>query len=302
MKVAALDLGTNTFLCLIAEGTKAGISHVHKDLAQVVRLGQEVDKTGEFHPDALRRARACLVDFKKEIEEQGVDRVLAVATSAARDARNGMELFKMGHDLDIPIEIIAGQDEARITFQGATVGLADQTKTSLVIDVGGGSTEFILGQGERILFGESLNVGGVRLTERFISEQPVPEGDRRALNKFIGEQIAAILPSLSHEKIDQIIAVAGTPTSLAAIEVGGFDAHKVDGFFLTKERLAFWVQEFASTTVDEKKSKYQLGARADIIYAGASILLSAIEALDLPGMIVSIKGVRYGVALELLRR
>lgn len=302
MKVAALDLGTNTFLCLIADVTDAGIGKVHKDLVQVVRLGQGVDKTGAFHPEALKRARECLAEFKKEIDAQKVDRILAMATSAARDASNGQELFRIGEDLGIPIEIIPGKDEARITYQGATVGLPRDGKTYLVVDVGGGSTEFILGRGENILFGESLNMGGVRLTEKLISAQPVSAVERDNLKKYIHHEVEAIAPQLKNEKIDQMIAVAGTPTSLVAIEVGGFDEKKVDGFFLSKERLAFWVDEFAKTSVEEKKQKYNLGGRADIIYVGASILLSVIEELGLPGMIVSTKGVRYGVALEMLHK
>ncbi|WP_373998620.1 Ppx/GppA family phosphatase [Bdellovibrio bacteriovorus] len=301
MKVAALDLGTNTFLCLIAEGTKDGITKVHKDLATTVRLGQGVDKTGEFHPEALQRAKTCLTEFKKEIDLHKVDRILAMATSAARDAKNGKELFKIGEELGIPIEIIRGEDEARITYQGATAGMNDDQKTSLIVDVGGGSTELISGRGSKILFGESLNIGGVRLTEKFITTQPVPASEQKAVEEYIQEQIKTVLPELQKEKIDQIIAVAGTPTSLVAIEVGGYDEKKVDGFFLSKDRLAYWVREFGATTVEEKKEKYQLGGRADIIFAGASILLAVIEALKLPGMIVSTKGVRYGVALEMLK-
>lgn len=302
MKVAALDLGTNTFLCLIAEGDKDGITKVHKDLVKVVRLGQAVDKTGEFHPDALARARECLIEFKKEIDQHNVDKILAMATSAARDARNGEELFKMGVELGIPIEIIPGEDEARITYQGATAGLKDDTKTSLIIDVGGGSTELISGRGDKILFGQSLNIGAVRLTEKLISAQPVSVAEKSALSEYIQNELKPVVSELKKEKIDQIIAVAGTPTSIVAIELGGFDEKKVDGFFVSKERLSYWVNEFANTTVEEKKSKYQLGGRADIIFAGASILLAVIETLQLPGMIVSTKGVRYGVALEMLRK
>ncbi|WP_415063486.1 Ppx/GppA family phosphatase [Bdellovibrio sp.] len=302
MKVAALDLGTNTFLCLIAEGNAEGITKVHKDLMQVVRLGQGVDKTGEFHPEALQRARETLTQFKKEIDLQGVDQILAMATSAARDAKNGRELFKIGEDLGIPIQIIPGEDEARITYQGATAGLADNDKTSLVVDVGGGSTELIVGRGSQILFGESLNIGGVRLTEKLVSVQPVPPHEQTAVEDYIAQELQRVLPELRNERIDQVIAVAGTPTSLVAIEVGGFDEKKVDGFFLKKERLQYWVREFAATTVEEKKIKYQLGGRADIIFVGASILLAVLEALHLPGMIVSTKGVRYGVALEMLKK
>ncbi len=167
--------------------------------------------------------------------------------------------------------------------------------------MGGGSTELIVGRGSEILFGESLNIGGVRLTEKFITHQPVRPSEGNFLNSYIKEQIETVLPELRKEKIDQIIAVAGTPTSLVAIEVGGFDEKKVDGYFLSRERLAYWVNEFATTSVEEKKTKYQLGGRADIIFAGASILLTVVEALGLPGMIVSTKGVRYGVALEMLK-
>ncbi|XGC80922.1 Ppx/GppA family phosphatase [Bdellovibrio bacteriovorus] len=302
MKVAALDLGTNTFLCLIAEGNEKGITQVHADLVKVVRLGQGVDKTGEFHPEALVRARECLSEFKSEIDKHNVDLILAMATSAARDAKNGAELFKIGAELGIPVEIIPGEDEARITYQGATAGANHKNLTSLVVDVGGGSTELILGRGEQILFGESLNIGAVRLTEKFISTQPVPASEKAALHEYIENEIKSVIAELKKENIDQIIAVAGTPTSLVAIEIGGFDEKKVDGYFLSKERLEYWVNEFSNTTVEEKKSKYQLGGRADIIFAGTSILLAVINSLNLPGMVVSTKGVRYGVALEMLRK
>lgn len=301
MKVAALDLGTNTFLCLIAEGNKQGITKIHKDLVEVVRLGQDVDKTGELHPEALARARKCLTEFKKEIDHHQVDKILAMATSAARDARNGQELFDIGKDLGIPIEVIPGEDEARISYQGATGGIIDASKTKLVIDVGGGSTEFIIGRGEKILFGESLNIGGVRLTEKFISQQPILKIEQEKLTTYIRTQVQALLPELQKNKPEQILAVAGTPTSIVAIEVGGFDEKKIDGFFLTKERLSYWAQEFTQTSVEEKRTKYQLGGRADIIFAGAAILLNVVEALQMNGLYVSTKGVRYGVALEMLR-
>ncbi|QDK36152.1 Ppx/GppA phosphatase family protein [Bdellovibrio sp. NC01] len=301
MKVAALDLGTNTFLCLIAEGDQKGITKVHKDLVEVVRLGQDVDKTGELHPEALVRAKKCLTEFKKEIDKHNVDKILAMATSAARDAKNGQELFDIGKELGIPIQVIPGEDEARISYQGATGGIIDNTVTNLVLDVGGGSTEFIVGRGEKILFGESLNIGAVRLTEKFVTAQPIADNEITKLNNYINEQVEKILPEIKKCKPDQILAVAGTPTSIVAVEIGGFDEKKVDGYILTKERLKFWVTEFSQTSVEVKRTKYQLGGRADIIFAGASILLKVVEALNMDGLRVSTKGVRYGVALEMLR-
>lgn len=303
MRVAALDLGTNTFLCLIADGDSSGIKIVHRDLMRVVRLGQGIDQTGRFHPDALTRARDCLEIFKKEIESCKVDKILAMATSAARDAENGSELFKIGADLGIPIEIIPGEDEARITYCGATAGKdSDDTKSYLVVDVGGGSTELILGKGSQIIFGESADIGGVRLTERFVSNQPISSAEQQMVANYIQEQLGNIIAQIKKHPLDEIVAVAGTPTSIAAIELGGYDEKKVDNFYLSRERLEFWNKEFALTTVQEKKDKYGLGGRADIIYAGSLILLQILRELDVDGLTVSTKGVRYGVAIEMLRK
>lgn len=301
MKVAALDLGTNTFLCLIAEGDKNGIRKVHHDLVKVVRLGQGVDKTGLLHIEALSRAKECLIEFKKVIDSENVHEVLAMATSAARDAKNGEDLFRIGRELDIPIQVIPGESEARISYFGALGGKTDQAITNLVVDIGGGSTELILGRGEDILFSESLNIGGVRLTEKFISNQPVCLNEINQMSEYIKTQLNNIALELRKNPIDRIIAVAGTPTSIASIEVGGFDEQKVNGYKLSKERLNFWVNEFAQTSVEEKQSRYHLGGRADIIFAGSSILLALLEALNKDDLIVSTKGVRYGVALEMLR-
>ncbi|RYZ77311.1 MAG: Ppx/GppA family phosphatase, partial [Proteobacteria bacterium] len=204
MKVAALDLGSNSFLCLIVEGDTREIRTVLSDQVKVVRLGQGVGQSGVFHADALARAKNCLTEFKKVIDQHKVDRILAMATSAARDAKNGDDLLKIGHDLGIPIEIIPGSDEARITFSGATEGELHNDRHVAVIDVGGGSTEIIVGNQSGIQFARSLDVGAVRLTERFISQQPVPAQEREDSEKFIDEQIAAILPELQSLRIDEI--------------------------------------------------------------------------------------------------
>nr|HRO68310.1 Ppx/GppA family phosphatase [Pseudobdellovibrionaceae bacterium] len=118
MRVAALDLGTNTFLCLIAEGD-GRIERVLADEAEVVRLGQEVDRTGRFHDDALSRAEICLTKFRELMNRHQVDRILGTATSAARDVENGEELFKIARKLKIPLEIIPGSEEARLSYLGA---------------------------------------------------------------------------------------------------------------------------------------------------------------------------------------
>lgn len=303
MKVAALDLGTNSFLCLIVEGDSSGIKRVLSDNVKVVRLGQGVDKTRAFHPEALARAKACLQEFKKVIDELHVDRILAMATSAARDASNGQELFKMGEELGIPIEIIPGADEARITFAGATVGSVAPNDNCIVIDVGGGSTEFIVGSQAALSFSKSLNVGCVRMTEKFISSQPVSEKERFALEEEIRKEILQILPELERHPAQEILAVAGTPSALAAAELGGFDADRVHGFVLDQATLKKWCDILANSSVKEKTGKYKIEpGRADVLFVGATILHQFLQLLKRPSMKVSIKGVRYGVALEILRR
>lgn len=301
MRVAALDLGTNTFLCLILESAANGGFTILRDESRVVRLGQGVDRTGRFHPDALLRAEACLEEFKQIMDELKVDRILGAATSAARDVENGDELFAIARKLKIPLEIIAGEEEARLSYRGACFDFDDE-RARLVVDIGGGSTELILGKSGKLLFAESFDLGGVRLTEKFVSTQPVPVSDQERLSLAVSSILAAPLETLRNFEIDEIIAVAGTPTALAAIELGGFEAQKVNGFQLSVARLKSWRDVFSQTTVEEKRDRFGLGGRADIIFAGVSILLHLVEGLQKKSVTVSVRGLRYGVALELLAR
>jgi exopolyphosphatase/guanosine-5'-triphosphate,3'-diphosphate pyrophosphatase len=303
MKVAALDLGSNSFLCLIVEGDKSGIKKVLSDEVKVVRLGQDVDKTGHLHPQALARAKECLSEFKNRINLHQVDRILAMATSATRDAQNANELFKIGQDLGIPIEVIRGEDEARITFAGATAGEIKGPGNVAIIDVGGGSTEFIVGNSEKIHFAKSLNIGAVRLTERFIKSQPLPSDEKNALEEFVAEQIDIVIPEISKYIIEEVVAVAGTPTALAAAILGKFDSGKIQGFVLDEPTLQKWCDLFANSSVQERIDKFGLEpGRADVIFAGTVILHRFLVQSKRPSMKVSIKGVRYGVALEALSR
>jgi exopolyphosphatase/guanosine-5'-triphosphate,3'-diphosphate pyrophosphatase len=303
MKVAALDLGTNSFLCLIAEIENGKISKIYQDLVRVVRLGQDVNKTKKFHPEALARAKICLRDFSQVIKKENPERVLAMATSAAREVTNADELFKIGIEFQIPIEIIPGGREAEITFLGATSNLNNDHKNRLIIDVGGGSTEYILGCDHRVKLSQSVDIGCVRLTESHISAQPTLAAEIEALEETILNRSNEILSKIRTEQIDEIIAVAGTPSAIAAIELGGFDNEVVDGYVLSKKALQKWAQIFSLMSVGEKINKYKIEkGRADVIMAGTFILLKSLEALGRESLLVSTKGVRYGVALEVAGR
>ncbi len=299
MKVAALDLGSNTFLCLICEIENGKILKIYSDQVEVVRLGQDLQKTKKIHPDALLRAKKCLTKFSEIIQQQKPDRVLAMATSAARDAENQQELFIICQDLNIPLEIIPGEKEAQITYEGS-ISAAPSDKNRLVIDIGGGSTEFIFGTGSKLLQGQSLNIGCVRLTEKFISQQPTPENEIIELQKFITAEISKI--NSKGLIVDEVLAVAGTPTTLAAVEIGKFQVDVIDGYVFTLNRLEKWLTELIPLSVTEKIQKGFPEGRADVILVGLIILMETLKLFKKDQLIVSTRGVRYGVALELARR
>ncbi len=300
MKVAALDLGSNTFLCLIADVIDRKITRIHEDVIEVVRLGQDVDKTKRLHTEALARADVCLKKFKKVIEFHKPDFVLAMATSAARDSENRDQLFNIGKNYGIPIEIIPGSEEANITFQGAMSG-NDFTGRSLVVDIGGGSTEFIIGSSDRIEISKSLNLGCVRLTERFITAQPTPPEQMSQAENYITSQFAE-LDSFVSFQVDSVLAVAGTPVALAAAQIGRYDATEIDGFLLTKVMLLRWKDQLQAATYEEKIKLGIPAGRADVILIGVLILLQTLEKFNKKQILVSTRGVRHGIALEISHR
>lgn len=321
MRVAGLDLGTNTFLCLIADVDVAtGAMQVVQDEVRIVRLGQGVSATKELHPEALARAETAFSEFRTFIHGANCERVLAVATSATRDAKNGHLLVELGERYGIPIKVISGEREAELTFQGAIE--PSWKGTTAVIDVGGGSTEIIFGDRNGILIRFSANVGSVRLTEKFVTAHPIVQhelleltenarqeiasGMTIALKSFNGQRAGGLVspePPLDLEELmrrtTNVVAVAGTPTTLAAVQQGeAFVARNIHGHRLSLEALNKMITELASLTVAERSS---LGGmepkRADVIVAGAVCLSEAAKLLRTNSIQVSIRGVRFGVAL-----
>lgn len=300
MKVAALDLGTNTFLCLIAEVEAGQITKIYDDQVRVVRLGQEVDRTKQFHPEALTRARQTLTEFAKIIELHKPQKVLAMATSAARDVSNAAELFQIGKDLSIPIQIIPGEREAEITYRGAVSG-SQNNLARLVVDIGGGSTELIVGRGSELLGGLSLDLGCVRLTEKFHLKTPCSDQELESVKNLIRTEMQKGKAQLSRfAQIEELLAVAGTPTELARIEIGEFDAKKIDGYQFSLLRIKEWSQKFQTHSKQQIIDQFGIHpGRADVILVGTLILSACLEIFGLPQLTVSTRGVRYGVALEI---
>ena len=295
MRVAALDLGSNTSLLLIAEVENGRLVKVLRDENNVTRMGQEVHARRRFHPDALARMEACLAQYGEFIRAAQCDKVIAVATSAARDVANGAELIDIGKRHGIPIHIISGPREAELTYRGA---LCDRSSTEhlAVVDVGGGSTE-VIGAYEGSPRGISIDVGSVRLTEMFLPDHPVGAEALKALGQHIEKSFAGA--QLDRLEITEVVAVAGTPTTLAALELGRpFSEEHVHRFRLELATIERWIQHLARLGVAERERLPGMQPkRADVIVAGAMILAGAMRALRKEAITVSTLGVRYGVAL-----
>jgi exopolyphosphatase/guanosine-5'-triphosphate,3'-diphosphate pyrophosphatase len=298
VKVAALDLGSNTFLLLVADVANGNIGKIYRDEIQVTKLGQGVHANKKFHPDALLRAEECLKEYGEMIREERPDRILAMATSAARDVSNGQELFKMGERYGIPIRIIPGHLEAKITFDGATYDLSDKSGIAIV-DVGGGSTEVIAQGKESVPQGVSVDVGSVRLTEMFVTGHPVKPKEVEDLLNYAAQKFTEAKSQMPKAKIKEVVAVAGTPTTLAAVmQKQPYRDDLVHGFKITVQQLEEWLYKLAKMDLNTRKNLPGMDPlRADVIVAGMAILLSSLRALNMKELKTSTRGVRYGVAL-----
>ncbi len=295
MRVAALDLGSNTSLLLIAEIEGGRLTRQLHDETTITRLGQGVHAQRRFHPEALKRMRDCLAHYRAAIDRFNCEKVIAVATSAARDVANGEELLNLGREFKIPIHIISGGREAQLTFQGAVCDRPASDGVA-VIDVGGGSTEVIQSTGGKIQ-GTSVDVGSVRLSEMFVKSDPIVPAELSQLRQYAKTafQKAGVVPGPYKE----IVAVAGTPTTLAGLDQEiDFCVERIHGYKMNIDTVESWILRLAGMPLVQREAlKGMQPKRADVIVAGSAILSAAIRSLNQTQFTVSTRGVRYGVAL-----
>jgi exopolyphosphatase/guanosine-5'-triphosphate,3'-diphosphate pyrophosphatase len=304
-RVAALDIGTNTCLLLVAEGApEAPVAVVER--ATITRLGKGVDRSGRLAEDAIDRTTRALESYAEEIRRAGATSVDAVCTSAARDAANGAEFLERAtRALGVTPRIIDGDEEARLTFDGALTGLQTQADVT-VFDIGGGSTEVIHGSRKGttvILDALSMDIGSVRLTERHVTGDPPTLAERDAIRR---DAVAALAraPRSSHPKgTRELVGVAGTITTLSAIEksLSVYDASLVHGGILTRSAIAAQIDRLAAVNLEERKRVTGLDpGRADVIVAGAIIALAVLDWAGFEHVRVSDRGVRWGLASRAL--
>ncbi|HEX4338241.1 MAG TPA: Ppx/GppA phosphatase family protein [Polyangiaceae bacterium] len=303
-RVAAIDVGTNTVLLLIATGS-ADEPRAVLERATITRLGKGVDASGRLTDEAVARTIACLESYGASIRQHGVALVDVVCTSAARDAQNGAAFIELAaRAVGTTPRIIAGDEEARLTFDGALSGL-DVGGDVTVFDIGGGSTEIIHGTPDgakvRIASAVSLDVGSVRLTERHVKNDPPLPDELDAIRRDVDKALA----TLPRHPTAKLVGVAGTITTLAAIEQGldQYDSSRVHGSRLTRSTVSSLLARLASVPLAERRAISGLEpARADVIVAGAILADEVLSWSGSDDLVVSDRGVRWGLARGLLRR
>lgn len=299
VRVGAVDIGTNTVRLLVADGEPgAGLSPVARR-SFVTRLGQGVDRTRRLHPHAIKRTLAALTELRAVAEEAGCDAVAGVATSAVRDAQDGDQFLKVARDaLGVTPELIDGEQEAALSFRGVASGL-DAPAPLLVIDLGGGSTEFVLGGEDGVEHAVSVNIGSVRLTERALPHRPAGADDLARARDDAAAAVAAFQPAAAPATV---VGVGGSFTSLAAIilDLPAFDASRVHGTVLDVDAFSDAVDRLAASTLTETRAIPSLeAARAPVILGGAIVAEQALARSGADQVTVSVADILDGLALEL---
>ncbi len=294
MRIASIDIGTNTILMLIADVDYSGNFKVVHEEFEIAKLGENTDKTGTICENAIIRASHILEKCKKLCVNHNVDTIIPVATSAMRDAKNKDEVKTIFESiLNFPLIIIDGKTEALLSY----IGTVTTDENALLIDIGGGSTEIVSGKSNTIICRKSFDVGAVRLTERFFKSKHPPKFNEIMPAKYDLMEIFKEVP-LKYSDFCQVYAVAGTATTIATTINGFYDyeINKIDGYELSYLSLKQVNELYLKYTVDDiiKKLKVSPG-RAELVFAGSLIFLTIFEILSIQKCIISAKGLRYGI-------
>lgn len=298
-RTAVIDIGSNTLLLLITEPVDGGL-RAKADLCRFGRLGQGLDATGQLADEAIARSLEICREYAAEMKRWGVERVAIVGTAALREATNAAAFREPAEQLlGATIEIIAGAREAELAYRSVVVGLPEVKGTPfVVVDVGGASTEVIASDGAQVTAAISLPIGAVRLTERCLKTDPPTADEIAALTRDIDAQLdAATIPRGA-----TVVGTAGSATTLAAIELGldRYDPAKIHGVKVPAAQVDAMVARLLAATVAERRAmKGMEPKRADVIAAGAAIFGRVVARAAADSLLISDRGIRWGVAYEL---
>jgi exopolyphosphatase/guanosine-5'-triphosphate,3'-diphosphate pyrophosphatase len=307
MRVATIDIGTNTVLLLIAEVGEDGALSAVEERATITRLGEGVDQRRTLSAAAIERTTECLSTYGAAIRAASVERVAVVGTSAMRDAKGGEAVrAHVQSVIGVEARVISGDEEARLTFAGAVSGLGLPAGEIVVFDIGGGSTEVVEGRvdargaPEEISFARSFDIGSVRLTERHVKNDPPTAAELDALRVAADAELSSLV-SVGNR---QVVGIAGTMTTLAAVSLAmaTYDGAAVHGHIMLRREIEHVVRDLAAKPLLERRAVCGLEPkRADVIIAGGMIALALLERLGAGRVRISDRGVRWGLAEVIAR-
>jgi exopolyphosphatase/guanosine-5'-triphosphate,3'-diphosphate pyrophosphatase len=304
VRVAVVDIGSNSTRLYIADVQDGRVTRELERHSTVTRLGAGVDAGGRLRDDAMQRVYETLDDYKARIDSHDCERALAVLTSAVRDSANGREFadtVRTRYELDP--HVLSGDEEAQLTFRGATSERDPDDRTpTLVLDIGGGSTELVIGEGTEVAFHVSTQAGVVRQTERHLHDDPPGADQLQAVARDVRAILSGAVPDEQRHRVRRAIAVAGTATSLAAIalELDPYDPEQVHGYVLDANECERILARLASIPLPERRRVTGLHPdRAPTIVAGVLIFLEVLRMFGLDRVEISEHDILRGAALTL---
>ena len=319
-RVAAIDCGTNSIRLLVADGGPTGLRDVHREM-RVVRLGEGVDRTGRLAPEAIERTRLALLDYAATIDALGATKVRMVATSASRDAANAAEFTAIVQRmLGVAPEVITGLAEAELSFVGAVAGLPGVADPLLVADIGGGSTELVLGSptaaslqsspgalgqpdAQGVIAAHSMDVGCVRMTERHLRDDPPTAAQIEATIADLQDALRAAAVDVPMREAAAFVGVAGTVTTIAAIVLNlpAYDSEAIHGTVIDYQQVAEVTDRLLAMRRAERATLPVMHpGRVDVIGGGALVLRTVMEFIDATSVIASEHDILDGIAMSLL--
>jgi exopolyphosphatase / guanosine-5'-triphosphate,3'-diphosphate pyrophosphatase len=300
VRVAALDQGTNTTRLLVADVADGRVDELARE-SRITRLGEGVDGRRRLLPLPIARVRNCLSDYRRTLESLGAERTLLVATSAVRDAENGEAfLGEIEWSYGFTTRLVSGADEAALSFRGATLGRPLDEPT-LVIDIGGGSTELVVGDAGGVRVATSLDIGSVRMTERFLASDPPRPDELADCAGAVRSLLAERVPEEVRELPTHAIGVAATITTFAALDLAldTYDRERVHGHALSQQGVGDQLERLAGLPLAERRCVPALHPdRAPVIVAGGIILREVLAHFGLDALEVSERDILDGIALE----
>ncbi|MCD8225011.1 MAG: Ppx/GppA family phosphatase [Clostridiales bacterium] len=302
-RIGIIDIGSNSIKFFVGEKREDGTIATIIDENDIARLGEGLKDTGRISDEALERNAQSVAAFAAKAKENGAEQIISIGTMALRTASNSADFVKRVKELcDVDVQIIPGEEEARLSYLAILSGMPVPDGDLIIFDTGGGSTEFIFGKGTELVKRFSVNLGAIRITEKFFADDPVAEGSVEAAIRQIDEEFAAA--GVEGRPV-KLVGMGGTVTSMGAVKhkMVVYDPDVIQGSALTRADIAEQIREYSARTIEQRRELPGLQPkRAEVILAGACILQDIIDRLGVDELTISDRGVRHGLAFDVFSK